>query len=218
MGYDEEYEELLANAKASPESVDFEELRLAYAKSSHYFPYAVPSGDLYASVDVSSGTDGEAALSAVRQRLESNYVDIQAHLLAASVYGRIGEIERAKYHYVFGERLVRSILESGDGRTRQTAFTVISVAEEYAVLGFLGLEPGDQAFWKDKEHDFDEMQVLHPPTGMASTWYFNIDVPQRWYRRRMDEDPEALLAAFNAAIGQAGDKVSKPNKRWQFGR
>jgi hypothetical protein len=218
MGYDEEYEELLANAKASPESADFQELRFAYARTSHYCPYAAPRGDLGAPADVVRGMDEEAATEAVRQTLESNYLDIEAHLVAALMHRRLDETEKAEYHSHFAERLLRSILESGDGRSRQTAFKVINVAEEYAVLGFLGLELRAQALLADKGHHLDEMDVLHPGTRKATTLYFNIDVPHAWLERQMDESPEKLLQALGVPMSQEGGEVSKPRKWWQFWR
>lgn len=162
--------------------------------------------------------DEEAALEAVRRTLESNFLDIEAHLLAALIHGRLDETEKAEYHEYFAERLLRSILESGDGRSRQTAFKVINVAEEYAVQGFLGLELRVQALSADQGHHLDEMDVLHPGTGKAATLYFNTDVPHAWLERQMDESPEKLLEALGVPMRQEGGKVSKPRKWWQFWR
>jgi hypothetical protein len=139
MGYDEEYEELLASAKSSPDTVDFQELRLACTRSSRYSPYTAASEGQCASGDVLGGIDGEAALDAALRTLGSNYLEIEAHLLAASEYRATGDQAKAKYHESCARGLLDSVLRSGDGRTPGTAFAVISVAEEYAVRAALAL-------------------------------------------------------------------------------
>lgn len=197
MGYDEEYEGLLSKAKSTPESADFQQLRFAYARSSQYNPYGASTADLWALGEVIGHADGETAMGAIDETLESNYLDIRAHLLAASVHRSMGDADKATYHGRFAGGLLRSILESGDGHAPETAFVVISVAEEYAVLGFLELELRSQTLLTHKGHRFDEIRAHHPQTGKAMTLYFNIDHPHMWLEGR---DPADLLASLGAPI------------------
>jgi hypothetical protein len=218
MEFDQEYEELLSKAKSDPETVDFQELRLVYARSSHYSPYHTPAGDQSSWEQLIRQTDGQAALRAVDGRLDQNYLDVESHLLAAFVYGRMDETTKADYHRRFGGGLLESILNSGDGQTPETAYTVIIVAEEYAVLGYLGLELRSQALVEGEGHYFDEMHVHHRQTGKDSTLYFNIDIPHAWLDRQIDEDPGALLASLDVLSGHAGREVPTNRKWWQFWR
>jgi hypothetical protein len=216
MGYDAEYEELLAKAKSSPELTDFQQLRFAYARSSHYAPYFVSEGDQRSLSEATGQTDGETAMKAIDRTLESNYLDIRAHISAASVYRGMGDAERATYHGRFAGGLLQSVLRSGDGRTPETAFVVINVAEEYAVLGSLGLELRTQALLAHKGHRFDEMRAHDSRTGKETTLYFNIDLPHTWLERQMAEHPEGLVSAFGAQIGAGGGSGPKAKRRWQF--
>lgn len=218
MDFDHEYEGLLSKAKSDPDAVDFQDLRLRYARSSHYAPYHAPAGDQWSLGESIRQTDGRAALRAVDARLDWNYLDVESHLLAAFLRSRMGETAKADYHRRFGGGLLGSILNSGDGRTPETAFVVINVAEEYAVLGSLGFELRTQALVEDEGHHFDEMHVHHRQTGEDSTLSFNVDIQHAWLDRQIDEDPEGLLAAFEAQISQVGREVPKGKKWWRFWR
>ena len=70
---------------------------------------------------------------------------------------------------------VAKILQSGDGRTKTTAFKVKSVQEEYQILRVYGLEPGIQAL--DVEPDgraFDSLTAKNPRTGVEVELWFDI--------------------------------------------
>ncbi len=71
--------------------------------------------------------------------------------------------------------LVESVLASGDGKSPQTAFTVISVGEEYAILRALNLRVESQALI---EGHIDALTV--EGEHGESTIYFN---PAAHFRR-----------------------------------
>ena len=71
-------------------------------------------------------------------------VDIDARVAAAVASQKLGRPEDADLHKRWYNGLVDSVLASGDGKTAQTAFVVISVEEEYAVLRAMGLESRGQ--------------------------------------------------------------------------
>jgi hypothetical protein len=71
-------------------------------------------------------------------------VDIDARVAAAVASQKLGRPEDADLHKRWYNGLVDSVLASGDGKTAQTAFEVISVEEEYAVLRAMGLESRGQ--------------------------------------------------------------------------
>jgi hypothetical protein len=73
--------------------------------------------------------------------------------------------------------LVDSILSSGDGKTPETAYHVISVDEEYAVLNTLGFKVVKQSLMESKGHSYDKMEVLHMKSKEPGMIYFNVDMP-----------------------------------------
>jgi hypothetical protein len=88
--------------------------------------------------------------------LESCPVDIDFHLLHAIALSMSGREAEANLHAQWWRGLIQSILASGDGETPQTAWVVISVGEEYAVLRALNLKRARQTL---VEGNIDAMEV-----------------------------------------------------------
>lgn len=93
-------------------------------------------------------TDGEAcrsALQAAAQLLQENYLDIESHAASAICFGKAGDVKAARQHDFVARGLMRAILSSGDGKTLETAYLVISFDEEYTLLGTQGLRKTRQS-------------------------------------------------------------------------
>jgi hypothetical protein len=185
------YEELVQAAKRDPGSVDYTELRLAYARSPEYDPYCFRSapasshGRVRLAIRVG---DLAGLLVTLSGLIEKQFFDIGAHRLAAHAYERIGDRVTAATHRKIAQGLVASVLQSGDGRSFQTAYQVISVAEEYALLETLNLRPLAQALHSHEGQHFDIIQVQPASAGMRGVpgsakapaepgeLYFNVDL------------------------------------------
>jgi hypothetical protein len=181
---DGEYARLLVAAKANPEKADFVQLRLAYAASSHYEPYAIDDKENKAISGALEKGDLAGALREVDQLLDKNYVNIQAHFLAASVCRKMEDLDRLKFHHRFLGGLIGSILKSGTGDSYDSAFRVIDIREEYVVLDVLKLKHGRQSLRSHEGHEFDVFD-FERPGQQARTVYFNIDIPRRALRRML---------------------------------
>lgn len=171
------YESLLEKVKKSDPTADFTALRLAYADN--------PPKD-------SEGTDPDtdkAMFSAFRSKkydkaieyaqkiLKGSFVDINAHLVLAAAYKERNDLEKEKFHSYVAEGLIKSILKSGDGKSQETAFVVISTDEEYVILRVFGLMPGTQSLQSANGHHYDRLDAVDPKTNQKVTLYFNIDRP-----------------------------------------
>lgn len=183
----ETYEDLLKAAKANPEGADFTKLRMAYVASPLYNPYRPEERSGLAEVAQGlQGKDDEDALKAARAQVESlleaNYLNGEHHLFAAFLCHRLGDKDRERFHQTFMTGLLKSILASGDGRSYETAFRVIAVQEEYALMKALGLKPHRQELHPHEGHFFDVHRLRHPETGEEGAIFFNIDIPYRWMR------------------------------------
>jgi hypothetical protein len=185
------YQDLLQAAVRDPGSVDFTELRLAYVRSPDYDPYGYRSAPASSHGRVGLALrvgDLAGLLVTLSGLIELQYFDISAHQLVALAYERIGDRVTAATHRRIAEGLVASILQSGDGRSYQTAYQVISIAEEYAILDTLKLEVQAQSLGSHGGRHFDVFQV-HPvapglwgfpgevsPPREPGELYFNIDL------------------------------------------
>lgn len=92
------------------------------------------------------------------------------HLLRAAAARRLGDLKTYVYHSYFSSGLMQSVMASGDGKTPQTAFKVIAVAEEYAILRDFGAELSSQSL---VDGPCDKMECKLPG-GKEATIYFNV--------------------------------------------
>jgi Domain of unknown function (DUF4919) len=170
---DRAYEDLLAKLKAGDTAIDFQALRLAYAESASYDPYG--SGPKNARVDMIKAFnkgDCEAALAHANAIIEEVYIDAEAHIVASRCLGTA--LGKAAFHREIAQGLGNSILDSGDGKSAATAFVIVRIAEEYYVLGAMGLRMQGQSLASEGGHAFDLMKATDR-NGNAVSVYFQID-------------------------------------------
>jgi hypothetical protein len=162
------------------------ELRLSYAASDAYSPYNSDVGDLRVQcIEQMDKKDYAKVIELAGRGLLKDQYNIQLLILQAAAYRATGEIEKAERARVQWFGLVDSILNSGDGRSFDTAFRVISVDEEYAVLMVLRLEPGSQKLVEHNGSEFDVLTVKDTRSGDGAELYFNIDLPKKWLNRQL---------------------------------
>ena len=169
------YDVLVAELKAGKTEIDFTELRMAYAESPDYDPYDVEPDARESMLAALSERKYSEALEDAEEILNKKFVDITAHLVCSIAYRELKNEQRAGYHRQIKEGLVRSILQSGDGKNLETAMIVISTDEEYVILDVLGLRPAGQALLHNKGHNYDRMEGIDLKTKRRTTLYFNID-------------------------------------------
>ena len=174
------YETLLERVKKQDASVNFQELRLAYTETKQYNPYGGDREARKAMFTALKAEQYDQALSFSEKTLTANYLDINAHFGAYVANRELGHSEKADYHKNIFQRLLKSVSDSGDGKTMETAFIVISTNEEYALFNVIGLRPTAQALIEDKGHRYDKMTVTDPKNDQSITFYFNIDKPFDW--------------------------------------
>jgi hypothetical protein len=167
------YESLLARVMRGDAGVDYTALRMAYAD--RLANAVAADSELRKKMFEALHKDQWAAVIETGNRvLAQNYLDIDAHMFVAYAYEQSHEPEKAAPHRAFGDGLMRSILASGNGREVKTAFVVISVEEEYAVLRHYRLASGLQSLVTVGGHSYDVL-TAQTDTNEEATVYFNID-------------------------------------------
>jgi hypothetical protein len=137
----ERYRTLVVAAKDGKGPVDWHELRLAYAGTPDFDVFGARTAAARKAMFAAyQAGDFSGALKQAAQILDVDFVDIDAHLIGELASRRLGDTAVADAHHDAVIGLVRSI-RTGDGRTPATAFTVISVGEEYGMLHALGSGP-----------------------------------------------------------------------------
>ena len=175
----QDYRSWLSRLKSGDTSINFTELRMLFAKLPEYNPYR----DLIKLREKENAMwkaykDGKLkeALKLGNEILEKNYLRSMTHFILARVYEQSNNPEKQKFHDEVFFQLVRSIIESGDGKTPETAMTVISIEEEYTVLDVLGFEQEFQELVNKNGKWFDHLQARNHKTGESRDFWFDINL------------------------------------------
>jgi hypothetical protein len=171
------YEALVEKVKSGDKSVDFKQLRLAYADSTTPRPDTDPQKQaMTAALNSKNYTE---VLKNADVVLASDFVDMDAHYAEYVAQRELNRAEQAEFHKVVLRGLLDSIAHSGDGKSEKTAYQVIEVHEEYVVLRFMGLMPSKQSLSQKDSHSYDVMETVNPKTQEKVTLYFNVDIPMK---------------------------------------
>jgi hypothetical protein len=176
-----EYASLLAALKAGNTSVDYTRLRLSYADSPERKAAKDTSDAETRMIASINAKDFTGALTQAETVLDAEYVNLDAHFAAFIANRELGNAEKSGFHRAVFRGLLDSIRNSGDGKTTETAWVVISVHEEYVMLRVLGFKPSGQALLHKDGHSYDEMKVKSAQDGSEQTLYFNVDIPFSHY-------------------------------------
>jgi hypothetical protein len=167
------YQDFLKAAK-SGQPVDWQAFRFAYAETANFDVTGMKSAATRKAMNEAlRANDYAAAIVQANLILEENYVDIDAHVVSDIANTKLGNTDEAKKQHAIAIGLLRSI-RTGDGKTPETAFTVITVHEEYSLIGVLGLRRQQQAVIANAGHNYDVLDVIDKD-GVGQTLYFQID-------------------------------------------
>jgi hypothetical protein len=171
---------LLERVKKSDATVDFKELRMAYTETPDYSPYGGDRETRKIMFAALNAKEFDHAVESAEKILAKNFVEINAHFVSYVANRELGRAEKSTFHKFMFDGLVKSITGSGDGKTTETAFVVISTDEEYTLFNVLGLRAIDQALVSQNGHSFDRMTANSPKTNETVVYFFNIDKPFNW--------------------------------------
>jgi uncharacterized protein DUF4919 len=181
------YATLLERAKKGDQSVDFKELRLAYAETAQYKPYGADRASRQKMFDGLNAKEYAQALELAEKILAVNFLDMNGQFGAFIAHRELGNADKAAYHKFLFDGLVNSVHKSGDGKSTSTAFVVISTDEEYVLLNWLGLRATGQSLIREDDHVFDLMKAVDRETNDVVSYYFNIDKPYNWLGKSLKQ-------------------------------
>ena len=170
------YDQIVGQIKAGDLAVDYDRLRQAFAQGPGYDPYDGQERRLASEMrEARRAGRCPEAIAKADEILAANFTSIDAHLHRKSCLEEAGDQAGADRALTIARGLVESILRSGNGRTPETAMTVISIAEEYNVLSFLNLRRLRQSAIRVGDSTYDRLEVQAPGSPETSFIWFNID-------------------------------------------
>lgn len=165
-------------AETSPETADFLALRRAYMASDIYRPTSH-----YSSGKLMGNTNGLGSFEEVAafctNVLEHNPMDLEARMLLDYALQKTDKADEALRQKAFIRGMLAAIFQNGDGKSFESAWQVVAVAEEYTVLSVLGLKSSSQQLTEHGDQWFDVLQVSQRgKTGEdVHEVYFDITTP-----------------------------------------
>lgn len=170
-------------------------MRMEYSKSEDYNPYAPELGK----IQMNSGRlleEGkyDQCLEKVEEGLSIDGLNITLLVDKAAALRGLGKTKQADEVRAKWMSLIDSIVMNGDGTSFESAFQVISIGEEYAVLGIFDLQPGMQKLVVHKGSEYDVIDVPVDAEGTKKSIYFNIDIPRKWLIENLRKGGEQAYA------------------------
>lgn len=151
------------------EPVDFGDLRAQFGERDDFAQRCEIDQPIQLAAQAFAQGQWEEVLALATPFLDRCPVDMDFHFLRAVALSELGREAEAMQHQHWRHGLLESVMRSGDGRSAETAWVVISVGEEYAVLRALGLERESQSLLAG---GIDALSV-RDEDGVASTIYFD---------------------------------------------
>ena len=162
-------------------AADFTKLRMDFAARPDYQGSWVSDKEREAVLALFGENKPAEFIKAADLWLEKCPVDAKVHLMRAKVALEAGDVQGHFLHRMIYYGLMSSIVLSGDGKTPKTAYKVISVDEEYALLNHIGAKLIKQSL---VEGPCDKMEVK---LGEAETAiFFNVGIPLAAEQRLLD--------------------------------
>ncbi len=186
------YAQLADRLKAGDRTVNFTEFRMAFTDTPAYT--GTMMGAYRPLWNALGQRDFEGALTVVEAVFQVNYAEPNAHMVASIAHRELGRQEQAERHKFIADGLLKSIMSSGDGLTKETAYQVIDVSEEYALFRALNVSAKAQsaAFAPPGEPILDTMSVVDNRTQEARTMYFSVENRQSLSRKRGAPAPQPV--------------------------
>ena len=167
----QQYEVMKAQVTGGDFSLDWRAFRVAAVTGGLNAGFASRVDYNKAVGDTESGKL-DAALTAAEAAIDRNMADPEAHLLAARVLDKMGRWSEAERERTIEGALVKSIFDSGDGKTAATAFFVVNpVEEEFFIRTALGEQPTVHVPQSQSGVTLDKVTAVDGENVNHETWF-----------------------------------------------
>ena len=181
---------LVAQAESGDPATDYTALRMAYAASDGYDGYGITVHDLYGQLWPDfQAKRCDKVIATSDKMLKIDYTLATVHFIRSDCFKQTGDSARAGREEAIGRGLAKSLLASGDGTGVDTAFVVVTMAEERFLLTYLDMDEERQALIVKNGHQFDLITGKNRKTGAEQAAYFNVDALFAGMERQLHPKP-----------------------------
>ena len=168
------YDALAVRVAGGDMTVDWRELRLAAVVAGVNGDFDWQDADKKSQAAFNAGKFDEA-LTLALSITKHNIASPNGHFDAYVAYKHLDKTADMQKEQAILGGILKSIADSGDGKTAATAFFTVDPSEEYIFMGLvLGLSPKGQALVHQDGHSYDKMTAVDD-AGKESTVWFNTD-------------------------------------------
>ena len=189
-----EYADMLGRVQQGDMTVDFRAFRIAGALKSGPHASKLETEERAAFRNIMASGDWTGALDSAKRALERNYASPIAQYDAMAAYQALGKTAEAAAHEKILNALLDSIRQSGDGKSPETAYFVVTVQEEYMFLNrVLSVRATSQDWVRKDGHFYDRLAALDSSANRVGYLWFNADFDAR-------SDPVAIAAVKDGVL------------------
>ena len=182
-----DFYELAHTAEDDPDSADFAALRAAYVKSDAYRPYKhIPQQKLLHITNTAA--DFTEVVDTCTNILHSNPADLEARMTLAIALEKTGNPDQARKAHMFAERMLDAILTTGDGKSFESAFRLVSDTEAWTVMRSFGIKAKSHTRHRREDGVFDVYEGII--NDRAVTVYFDVTDPVRIVDSMTTDEPD----------------------------
>lgn len=165
--------------KAFDTTLDYTQVRMAYAASSEYRPYGLQADKLLERASVAVDAEDFAR---ARVLVDSMFIHQplynDAYVAKAWLLDKMGEADSARMYRRITDGLMASLVSSGNGRSAATAMVVISSSEEYAYINTFELTSLHQELKEEGIKRYDVITCRTTDGDTVQLW-FNVDIQMK---------------------------------------
>ncbi|MGZ5929520.1 MAG: DUF4919 domain-containing protein [Rhizomicrobium sp.] len=168
---------LVTAAKEGDPGTDYTAMRQAYALLPEYDPYGEKTNALMRDGQAAYlAKDCKTALEKFKAAIALDFIISDAHALAADCLEQSGDKSGEKREESIAQGLFDSIIISGDGEKPDTAFRIVALHEERAILAVAGVDGTGRELLTTDNGPIDKISVTDVNTGKKGAVFFNISV------------------------------------------
>jgi len=175
------FEKLLKKYNTDYTSLGFDEYFMFYygfSNQDSYTPYSMGQAVKALQLDslFNAGKQKEVA-TLCEELLKENIFELEVYFYAASAFYDLNDFKKYEEYVFKGNMFMRSILATGDGETKENAWVVICVSDEYDILKYLDLRSKGQSLYHENEHSYDGLTIYDGDENEENdvSKYFNIE-------------------------------------------
>jgi hypothetical protein len=176
------YDSLAVRVAGGDTQIDWRELRLAAVVAGVNGDFDWHDADKKSQAAFNAGKYDDA-LALALSITKHNIASPNGHFDAFVAYKHLDKTADMQKEQMILGGILKSIADSGDGKSAATAYFTVDPSEEYIFMELvLGLSPKGQALSHKDGHDYDVMTAVDD-AGKESTLWFNTDTDMQMSKR-----------------------------------